>query len=467
MWSYNGTWKAYMNKLLACTLLIGASFGLRAQVTIPIDKYELKNGLRVILSQDNAAPVVAVYMIYDVGARAEEKGHTGVAHLFEHMMFEGSANVPKGMHFATVESNGGVMNGSTHPDFTDYFEVLPSNKLATALWLESDRMRSLAINEENLKNQKEAVKQERRLSFDNQPYATAIVDVWPTLMFRNWQSSHSLIGSFEDLNASSVADVTKFFKTYYAPDNAALVIVGDIQVPEAKKLIETYFGDIPPQPKPKRPDLTEPPDFKGQTKVYKDPLAQVPGLIVGYPGPKRRSPDYYALNMIDAILTLGDSARLRQDLIKGKQSVIQYEANLGWPFASTLDYRDPEPYAIFLLYKPNFTAEQIVGQVQDEIGKLQSQPIDAKELARIKTQLRAARIRELQSSLTRARTLAQYAIADGNPGLINTELDAMLAVTPAQVQAAAKKYLVPEKRAVLEIQPAPAPTAGAQPKEGK
>ena len=182
--------------LLASSLLPATA----GDINIPVEAYKLKNGLRVILSRDNAVPVVTVYMIYDVGARSEEKGRTGFAHLFEHMMFEGSANAPKGVHFKTIESNGGVLNGSTHPDFTDYFEVLPSNKLATALWLESDRMRSLAINDENLKNQKEAVKQERRLSFDNQPYNTAIVDVWPTLMFHNWQSSHSLIGSFEDLN---------------------------------------------------------------------------------------------------------------------------------------------------------------------------------------------------------------------------------------------------------------------------
>jgi zinc protease len=445
-----------MKKHFVCTLLLAGAFLARAaDVTVPIEKYQLKNGLRVVLSKDNAVPVVTVYMIYDVGARSEEKGRTGFAHLFEHMMFEGSANAPKGVHFATVESNGGTLNGSTHPDFTDYFEVLPANKLATALWLESDRMRSLSINEENLKNQKEAVKQERRLSFDNQPYATAIVDVWPTLMFKNWQSSHSLIGSFEDLNASSVADVTKFFKTYYAPDNAALVIVGDIDIPETKKLIETYFGDIPSQPKPKRPDMTEPADFKGTRQVYKDGLAQVPGVIIGYPGPKRRSPDYYALNMIDAILTAGDSSRIRQDLVKGKKSIIQYEANLGWPFASALDFRDPEPYAMFLLYNPQFKADDIVKQIQDEVTRLQNEPVDAKELDRVKTQLRAARVKEVQSSLSRARALAQYEIADGNPELINTELDKMLAVTPGQIQAAAKKYLVPEKRSVLEIRPSP------------
>ena len=434
-------------------------------MSIPIEKYKLKNGLRVILSKDNAVPVVTVYMIYDVGARSEEKGRTGFAHLFEHMMFEGSANAPKGTHFATVESNGGTLNGSTHPDFTDYYEILPSNKLATALWLESDRMRSLAINEENLKNQKEAVKQERRLSFDNQPYATAIVDVWPTLMFRNWQNSHSLIGSFEDLNASSVDDVAKFFKSNYAPDNAALVIVGDIQIPDAKKLIETYFSDIQPQPLPKRPDLTEPAGFETRTQVYKDPLARVPGVILGYPGPKRRSQDYYALHMIDAILTGGDSSRLRLNLVKGKQSVIQYEAEMGWPFASSLDYRDPEPYAMFLLYNPKFTGDQVVAQVQDEIGKLQAAPLDAKELERVKTLMRASVVRDLQGSLSRARALAQYELADGNAALINTELDAALSVTAAQIQAAAKKYLTPDKRAVLQI--VPAPNQSANPDEKK
>ena len=457
-----------MKKLLLCSLFFaGPWFARAAEVTIPIEQYQLKNGLRVILSKDNTVPVVTVYMIYDVGARSEEKGRTGFAHLFEHMMFEGSANAPKGTHFATVESNGGTLNGSTHPDFTDYFEVLPSNKLATALWLESDRMRSLSINEENLKNQKEAVKQERRLSFDNQPYATAIVDVWPTLMFRNWQSSHSLIGSFEDLNAASVEDVSRFFKTYYAPDNAALVIVGDIDPAEAKKQIEGYFGDIPSQPKPKRPDLAEPADFQGKTQVYKDPLARVPGVVLGFPGPKRRSKDFYALNMIDAILTGGDSSRLRLDLIKGKQSVIQYEANLGWPFASALDFRDPEPYAMFLLYKPNYTAKQIVDQVQEEVAKLQNQPVSAQELDRVKTLLRATTYKQMQSSLSRARTLAQYALADGNPQLINTELDAMLAVTPAEIQAAAKKYLTPERRAVLEITPAPPAQPQATAQEGK
>src|SRR5882762_7413967 len=267
--------KNSMKKIrLALAVFAAAWLARGADTKVPFEKYKLKNGMRVILSQDNSVPVVSVYMLYNVGARSEEKGRTGFAHLFEHMMFQGSANAPKGAHFQTVEANGGSLNGSTHPDFTDYFEILPSNKLAVGLWLESDRMRSLAITDANLTNQKEAVKEERRLSFDNRPYNTAIIDVWPQLAFQNWQSSHSLIGSYEDLNAASVEDVSKFFKTYYAPNNAILCVVGDIRIPEAKKLVESYFGDIPSQPQPKHPDMTEPEKFTPRGDVYKDPLAR-------------------------------------------------------------------------------------------------------------------------------------------------------------------------------------------------
>ena len=429
-----------------------------ADMKIPFEKYTLQNGMKVILSQDHAAPVVTVYMLYNVGSRSEEKGRTGFAHLFEHMMFQGSANAPKGVHFKTVEANGGSLNGSTHPDFTDYFETLPSNKLAVGLWLESDRMRSLAITAPNLANQKEAVKEERRLSFDNRPYNTAIVDVWPQLAFQNWQSSHSLIGSFADLNAASVEDVTKFFKTYYAPNNAILCIVGDIQIPEAKKWIAAYFGDIPSQPQPHHPDLSEPGKFTPRTEVYKDPLAGVPAVIIGWPGPPRRSADYNALVMLDALLSGGDSSRFSLDLVKGKKSVISYESNPGWPFASASDYKDPSLYAMNLLHNPKFTGKEIVNQVQDEIAKIQNEGVDIKELERARTFLRATRIKDLQSALTRATLLAQYEMFDGNPELIVSELDTFLAVTPEEIQAVAKKYLVPEKRIVLEIVPAPKET---------
>lgn len=450
--------------ILLLASVTAALFGAASNdVHIPYEKYKLPNGMRVLLSKDTAVPVIAVYVIYDVGARAEEKGRTGFAHLFEHMMFQGSANVPKGEHFKNVEANGGSMNGSTHPDFTDYFETMPSNKLGLALWLESDRMRSLAITADNLKNQQEAVKQERRLSFDNQPYATAIVDKWPTLAYGNFQSSHSLIGSFEDLNAASVEDVAKFFKTYYAPNNAVLVIAGDFQTADAKKLVQQYFGDIPAQPQPKRPDMTEPERTAGKTETVKDPHAQVPGLIVGWPAPKRHSADWYALGMLDALLTAGQSSRLQLNLVKGKQSVLQFESNLGWPFASAQDFKDPGLYAAFFVHKPNFTAQQIVAQYQEEIDRIAKDGVDAKELERVKSVLRFGKANNLQSAIERAKTLGIYELIDGNPAMFEQDFTEGFKVTSAQIQAAAKKYLTATRRDVLIIQPAPpAPAGGAK-----
>jgi len=451
-------------KSLAVCLLAFSGLLAAAGLNIPIERYTLPNGLRVVLSQDNSAPVVAVYIIYGVGARSEEKGRSGFAHLFEHMMFQGSKNVPKAEHFKIVESNGGNLNGSTHPDFTDYFEVLPSNKLAVGLWLESDRMRGLNITEENLANQKEAVKQERRMSFDNQPYATAIVDRWPALVYRNWSNSHSLIGSFEDLNAATVADVSQFFKTHYAPNNAVLSIVGDFRIPEAKKLIEAYFAGIPSQPQPKPPDLTEPEQTAPRrAETYGDKLAQVPALVLGWHAPPRRSPDYYTMVMLDLILTGGDSSRFQQELVKGKQSLISYDTNIGWPFAGPSDYVAPGMYAMDLMYKPNFTGDQILAQVSAEIDRIRREAVPAKELDRVRTFLRAARYNQVQSVMSRATLLGQYELFDANPNFLNIELDLFMAVTPEQIQAVANRYLLPAQLHVLNIVP-----AKAQPKsEGK
>ncbi len=444
-----------MKQLLALVAAVALPLSAAGDFTVGFEKYRLQNGLRVILAQDNAVPVVAVYLIYGVGARSEEKGRSGFAHLFEHMMFQGSKNAPKGMHFQTVEANGGALNGSTHVDFTDYFEVLPSNQLAVALWLEADRMRGLNITAENLANQKEAVKQERRLTFDNRPYNTALVDRFPELAFRNWQNYHSLIGSFEDLNAATVEDVSKFFQIYYAPNNAVLAIAGDLRVPEAKKLVETYFGPLEPQPQPQHPDATEPGERSTRADVYRDPLARVPAVLVAWPGPQRRSPDYNAMVMLDLVLTEGDSSRLQQALVKGRQSVVRFEASLGYPFGGSSEYVDPGIYGVFLTHQPKVSGREVASQVEVEIAKIQKDGVPVKELDRARAQWRAYRLREMQNALNRAKLLAQYELLDGKPEWITAELDAFLSVTPAQVQAAAKKYLVPEKRVTLEIVPVP------------
>jgi zinc protease len=431
---------------------------------IPFEKYKLQNGMRVVLSRDTAVPVIGLYVIYDVGARSEEKGRTGFAHLFEHMMFEGSANIKKGEHFKYVSANGGQMNGSTHPDYTDYFETMPSNKLGLALWLESDRMRSLSITAENLKDQQEAVKQERRLRFDNEAYNTAIIEKWPAMAFGNFQSSHSLIGSFEDLEAAGVDDVSKFFKTYYAPNNAVLVIAGDFETAEAKKLVEQYFGGIPSQPQPARLDMTEPGRTNGKSEVVQDQHARVPGLVIGWPAPKRHSDEWYALGMLDAVLTGGESCRMQLDLVKGKQTLIQFQAGLGWPFESFNDFKDPGEYAAFVLYKPNYKAQQIVDEIQQEIDLVAKDGVGAKELDRVKAVLRYAKVSGLQSSLGRAQLLGQYELLDGKPEMVDQDFTNLFKVTSEQIQAAAKKYLTAARRDVLVIQPAPPSAPPAAPK---
>lgn len=420
---------------------------------IPFERFTLPNGLRVVLSRDTSVPVVAIYLLFDVGSRVEVEGKTGFAHLFEHMMFQGSENAPKGMHFQWIESNGGTMNGSTHWDYTDYFEVLPSTQLALGLWLEADRMRGLAVTQENLDNQRDAVKQERLMSFDNQPYATALLERWPEVAYRNWQNSHSLIGSFEDLDAASVDDVHTFFRTYYAPNNAVLTISGDFDPAEARRLVEDYFGDIPAQPQPARRSLLEPEQTESSWHAVDDPLAQVPALVLGYPGPPRRSDDYYTLVLLDMVLTAGESCRLFQALVKEKQSVIQFEAALGWPFASTMDYRDPGRYSLFFLHNPACPPEELRAQVEAEFARLASEGVTEDEMQRARAMLRSSRVAQMQSCLSRGMTLGRYELFDGDPGLVNEDLHRLLRVEPREIQDLAARLFQRQHQAAMEVRP--------------
>src|SRR6266852_2245633 len=222
----------------------------------PIEQFTLDNGLRVVLNEDHSVPVVSIAVYYDVGSRNEREGRTGFAHLFEHMMFQGSENVPKAAHFQYVSNAGGTMNGTTSSERTNYFETLPANQLPLALWLESDRMRSLKVTQENLDNQRQAVQEEKRLRYDNQPYINAFLLV-NELIFKNPANAHSTIGSMEDLDAATIDDVREFFRIYYAPNNAVLTIVGDLEIAEARELVEKYFAGIPRQPDPPAVDVSE------------------------------------------------------------------------------------------------------------------------------------------------------------------------------------------------------------------
>ena len=413
---------------------------------IPIEQFVLKNGLRVVLSKDDALPVVSVAVYYDVGSRNERQGRTGFAHLFEHMMFQGSENVPKAGHFQLISKAGGTMNGTTSSERTNYFETLPANQLPLALWLESDRMRSLKVTQENLDNQREAVKEEKRLRYDNQPYG-GIFEIINEMIYKNPANAHSTIGSMADLDAATVGDVQEFFRVYYAPNNAVLTIVGSFDPKEARALVEKYFNSIPSQPKPAALDVTEPTEVATRKKTHQDKLAPFPAFLIGYKIPPRRTPENDALQLAGKLLYDGESSRLYQKLVKGEESILQL-------FGFTDERRGPSSVFIGAIPKPGKDVEQIRSVIFAEIKNMAANGPTPEEMEKLRNQLINDEVRGRQSSLFRAQRLAEAALYDGDPTIVNTELDALLKITSEQIKAVVAKYLNTENRAQLDVVPA-------------
>lgn len=413
---------------------------------LKLEQFTLDNGLRVVLNQDTSVPVVSVAVYYDVGSRNERQGRTGFAHLFEHMMFQGSQNVKKAEHFQFVSNAGGTMNGTTSSERTNYFETLPANQLPLALWLESDRMRSLAVTQENLDNQRNAVQEEKRLRYDNQPYGQ-VFDLINSMVYKNFANSHSTIGSMADLDAATVKDVQDFFRTYYAPNNAVLVISGAFDPKEAKSLVEKYFATIPSQPKPPALDVSEPTEVAEKYKKYEDKLAPLPAFLMGWKIPQRRTPEQNALYLAGKLLYDGDSSRLYQKLVKGEESVVQL-------FGFTDERRGPSSIFIGAIPKPGKDLNRIRQVITDEIKNIATQGVSAEEMQKLRNQLINDEVRSRQSSLGRAQAIAEHALYDNDPTLINVQLDELLRVTPEQIKAAVARYLDTENRALLEVVPA-------------
>ncbi len=412
---------------------------------LEIEEYTLANGLRVVLNADNAIPVVSVAVYYNVGSRNEREGRTGFAHLFEHMMFQGSENVPKAGHFQHIMKAGGTMNGTTSSERTNYFETLPANQLPLALWLESDRMRSLAVTQENLDNQREAVKEEKRLRYDNQPYGQ-IFDLINEMIYKNFANSHSTIGSMEHLDDATVEDVQEFFRIYYAPNNAVLTLSGAFEIQTAKDLVETYFGDITSQPLPPALDVSEPTEVAATYKEWEDNLAPFPAFLIGWKIPKRRSPEFNALYLAGKVLYDGESSRLYQKLVKGEESVIQL-------FGFTDERRGPSSIFVGAIPKPDKDLSKIRETIMQEIHDLAAHGPTAEEMEKIENQLVNDSVRMRQSSMSRAQSIAEFALYDGDPTLINSDLEELLAVTAEQIRHAVGVYLNTDNRALLDVVP--------------
>lgn len=415
---------------------------------------KLANGLRVIVSEDHAAPVFSIVVNYNVGSRDERKGRTGFAHLFEHMMFKGSENVGQNEHPYLMFMNGGTMNGTTSKDRTMYYETLPANQLDLALFLEADRMRALTITRENLDNQRNAVQEERRLGVDNQPYGKTFEAI-DELAYENFAYEHSVIGSMADLSAAGVDDVAAFFKMYYAPNNAVVAIVGDVDAKAVLAKMEKYFGSIPKQPAPPQVDMTEPPQTQERRLTLEDGLARLARLDMAYKIPPSSSPDMDVLSVLATILSGGRSARFYESIVRQKQ----LSANV---FAGSDGSRGPGLFAISATALPGKSLSDLEAAIDQETERVKTAPIEDWEIEKARVGARRAFVGGLGSSLNRAIQLSENALFFDDPARINTRADRIARVTAADVQRVARQYLVNTNRSVVLTLPKPAAPKGGQ-----
>jgi zinc protease len=408
----------------------------------PVERLTLDNGLRVVLSPDRSAPVVGVAVVYDVGIRSEPEGRTGFAHLFEHLMFQGSANLEKLAHFRHVQGAGGSFNGSTHLDYTDYYEVLPAGALERALFLEADRMRGPRLTEENLRNQVDVVKEEIRVNVLNRPYGGFPWLKLPPVMFSTFPNEHDGYGSFADLESATLADAEEFFERYYACGNAVLAVAGDFDLAKTTELIKRHFGDVPARPAPPRPDFDEPDLTAERRESYTDRLAPLPAVASGWrvPDPIGDFTGYLPYTVLAEVLTDGDASRLVDRLVQRDRTVTSIGGYLGF-MGDEYAVRNPTALLLQAHLPPGGDAE-----------RLATDGLRPGELARTQARIATHHLREIDAVLGRAQPMAVLEQQRGRPELINEVPKLIGEVTEEQVVAAAAT-LRPERRATVEVKP--------------
>lgn len=418
---------------------------------IPVEYYKLKNGLKVVLSQDKTAPTVAVAVYYNIGFRIEPKNRTGFAHLFEHMMFQGSQNLGKMEFIKLVQQNGGILNGSTRFDFTNYFEVMPAHKLETALWAEADRMKGLAITEDNLINQQGVVKNEVKVNVLNQPYGGFPWLDMPQFANENWYNAHNFYGDLADLDSAKLEDVESFFKTYYSPNNAALAVVGDFELQDAKKWIEQYFDSIPATTLPAKPDLSEPRQEAEKKKVKEDKLANKPAIAVAYKMPERNTPEYYAMGLIDQILLQGQDSKLYSKLVQGKGYTGSVTGGINY-LGNMYNYNGPMVWMADLVYDATVPADSIISVFDEAIAELSNVTKEDTDLAIVK--LRSDFYSTIGGNgIGRADLLASFALFDDDPARVNKIEEEFKKITPELIRKTADEYLRKTNRSIIIVDP--------------
>lgn len=448
-------WRVYLAALCASAFLAysAAAQNLPADARPPklsFTTHTLGNGLKAIFLEEHSVPVINLQMWYHVGSKDEQSGHTGFAHLFEHLMFKGSAHVGPDEHSRIIEAMGGYDNAETNDDSTDFFETFPSNDLETVLWLEADRMGSLNVDQANFTSEREVVKEERRLRVENEPYGYLEEDL-RAAAFTTHPYHHVPIGSMEDLNNATLADVRAFFDTYYKPNNATLVVVGDFNSDQALAWVHKYFDGIPASAKPIPRNIPQEPPQTAEREVKKSySNTPLPAAVIGYKMPARYAPDAYPLELASDILAAGQSSRLYQELVYKQQIAVQ-AAGFG-------DFsEDPNLFWAYAIMNQGHTAEEGEKAVVHVLDELKGQPVEAEELEKAKNQEIAAAVLGRDSDEDKAVAIENAAVIGKDPNLVNTELDRYLAVTPDDIQRVAKEYFVPQHATVLYVTPA-APT---------
>ncbi len=424
-----------------------------SEFKVPVTYYKLDNGLKVILSQDTTSPTAIVAVYYNIGFRIEPRDRTGFAHLFEHMMFQGSQNLGKMEFIKLVQQNGGILNGSTRFDFTNYFEIVPSHKLETMLWAEADRMKGLAITQDNLTNQQGVVKNEVKVNVLNQPYGGFPWLDMPQYANENWYNAHNFYGDLEDLDAANLEDVASFFKTYYAPNNAAIAVVGDFDEGEAKAWIEKYFGDIPAVEQPPQPDVSEPRQEAEKVFVKNDSLANKPAIAVAYHMPERNTPEYYAMGLLDQIMVQGDNSLLVQKLENEKGYSSDVSGGINY-LGNMFNYNGPMLWMYDLTYDNDTSQEEIMTAIEEVMGGLKEQ-LTQEMLDQAIVKIRSQLYDNIGGTfgLGRADLLCSFALFDDDPQRINSLESEFRKIDLETVKQTIDQYLRPTNRTILTTNP--------------
>ncbi len=421
---------------------------------VPVEYHKLDNGLKVVLSPDPTAPIVTVAVYYNIGFRIEPRDRTGFAHLFEHMMFQGSQNMGKMEFIRLIEGMGGVLNGSTRFDFTNYFEIVPSHKLETVLWAEADRMKGLDITQENLTNQQGVVINEVNNAVHNAPYGGFPWLDMPQYANENWFNAHNFYGDIDDVAAATLEDVQAFFDTYYTPNNAALVVAGDFEPAEALEMIEKYFGDIEAVERPELPDISEPVQEKEKRFSKDDRLANRPALAFSYHMPERNTPEYFAMGLINEILLQGEDSLLYQALVKQEGLTGSVDGGINM-LGNMYNYNGPMLFTAYLFYDDISATETIMSAVDAVIEEVRTQLVAQDVLDRALVKLRSGLYDTLGGffGFGRADLMASFALFDDQPERINSLEAQFESVTPELIMKTAAEYLSSNNRTLLTIVP--------------